>query len=158
MLSYQPDAKTKKRTIENSTVKKLYHQQALRNTSYNRLKKKRNQENHHHQLQQQQHRLKPLYNTTRRYFSEQNSQVSRHATKLRRHRHEINQQKRFNNQFYDCYNLKTNPPNQFLMPKVYQLNYDENFVSEKELVGITAAKGICLFSFFDRHYIVYIYI
>jgi hypothetical protein len=27
------------------------------------------------------------------------------------------------------------------MPKVYQLNYDENFVSEKELVGLAAARG-----------------
>ncbi len=27
------------------------------------------------------------------------------------------------------------------MPKVYQLNYDENFVSEKELVSLAAARG-----------------
>jgi hypothetical protein len=57
------------------------------------------------------------------------------------------------NQFYDFYETKKSikQSNKILMPKVYQLNYDENFVSEKELptstvaaVNANTAKGIYL--------------
>ena len=45
--------------------------------------------------------------------------------------------------FYDFYRLK--PQEVFLMPKVYQLNFDENFVNEKELInrtdGVNSRRG-----------------
>ena len=47
------------------------------------------------------------------------------------------------NQFYEFYDSNKDS-NKLLMPKVYQLNYDQNFVSERELVdnADSCTKGI----------------
>lgn len=50
-------------------------------------------------------------------------------------------------QFYAFYRLKHNSV-VLSMPKVYQLNFDENFVNEKELInrndGVTSRRGTLL--------------
>lgn len=63
-------------------------------------------------------------------------------------------------QFYDLHHkentirrkdFKIKPNTVVLMPKVYQLNFDENFVNEKELInrndGVNSRRGTLLFFF-----------
>lgn len=142
MLSYQPD-NTKKGNKNTHQPK-----QSFSNLIYNH-RKKINQEsqfkaNFHRPLKKLQEFTGQITGTSLNNIGVQNSidfyqthEKNVNTSKLKREY--VSEPSLQSNPFYDI--CKSKKPQKFLMPKVYQLNYDENFVNEKELVSSGVAKG-----------------
>ena len=156
MLSYQPD--NTKKGNKNS------HQprQSFSNLIYNH-RKKLNQEtqfkaNFHRPLKKLQEFSGQVTGTSLNNIGIRNSidfnhTRDRNVNTFKQKREYVSEPSLQSNQFYDFYKPKKSQKH--LMPKVYQLNYDENFVNEKELVSNGATKGtlISLFQFIQDQYV-----